>query len=68
MAGVDKSNIDTALEEIEGINRTAGENWAGEAGGRGIRALTRYLYRAPDRDQLAVLRPRTEPFMMVTPA
>ena len=30
-------------------------NWEGEAGGRGIRALTRYIYQPPGVDDLAAL-------------
>ena len=30
------------LESLSGLNRSAGENWEGAAGGRGVRALTRW--------------------------
>ena len=30
-------------------------NWEGEAGGRGIRALTRYIYQPPAVDNLTAL-------------
>ena len=30
-------------------------NWEGEAGGRGIRALTRYIYQPPAVDDIAAL-------------
>ena len=30
-------------------------NWEGEAGGRGIRALTRYIYQPPALDNLTAL-------------
>ena len=30
-------------------------NWEGEAGGRGIRALTRYIYQPPGVTNLAAL-------------
>ena len=30
-------------------------NWEGEAGGRGVRALTRYIYTAPPGDNLTTL-------------
>ena len=45
-------------------------NWEGEAGGRGIRALTRYIYQPPAVDNLTALNnvyTKMTGFFMVSP-
>ena len=63
MSGVNLENIDTVLNQIPELNRTAGENWQGSAGGRGIRAVTRYIYEPPNVENLTEL---TEMFNKMT--
>ena len=39
-------------DDLAKTRNTTVLNWEGEAGGRGIRALTRYIYQAPAPDSL----------------
>ena len=68
MSGVNLTNIDTVMDQLSDLNRTAGENWQGSAGGRGIRAVTRYIYEPPkieDLEELSTVFNRMTGFMMV---
>jgi len=64
---VDLDSIDTVLEMLpEVANKT--ENWKGEGGGRGIRAVARYIYQPPNvanLSELAQIFNRMEGFMLV---
>jgi hypothetical protein len=42
MAGVKKGHIANLLDQLPETERNNTENWEGEQGGMGIRALTRY--------------------------
>ena len=42
-------------EDMARNKNTTVLNWEGEAGGRGIRALTRYIYQPPAVDNLTAL-------------
>lgn len=49
------NNECSGLDELVQSNMVDATNWEGEAGGRGVRALTRYIYTAPPGDNLTTL-------------
>ena len=56
-------------DDLAKTRNTTVLNWEGEAGGRGIRALTRYIYQAPAPDSLTDLNniyDKMTGFFMVT--
>ena len=63
------SYFEEFAEDLSQANTVDATNWEGEAGGRGIRALTRYIYHAPPGDNLTAMdnmMARMTPFLIVS--
>lgn len=55
---IKRANVPHVLEQFEEVGSRNGkgkDNWEGEAGGRGIRTLARYIYQAPEASDLEEL-------------
>jgi len=55
---IKRANVPHVLKQFEEVGSRNGkgkENWEGEAGGKGIRTLARYIYQAPEASDLEEL-------------